>query len=147
MKIKIHILLLTCLFFFSCAQENKKSVHIENQKISSKWIGSFKFTINETDKDWRAHQEIQLKITEDSIAYSASGFQIYDLFRLSSVEKNGKLFLHFSEALENTENSTLKETKDFGFISLDNGKYIWNSPYLNTRFSERGPELYVLKKN
>lgn len=113
----------------------------------SNWYGKYSLTLNENSEDWRNIHEIKLSISENSITYSAEGFQLYEFYKLSSKENNNNLQLDFSEALDNTENEMhLKKTKDFGVIFFDGKKYKWLCPYINENFSEGKEKTYILKK-
>lgn len=115
--------------------------HIDNE-----FLGTYKLTINENDLDWKNVKEIKLTISEESVLYIAKGYQLYQNFNLSAVEKNNSLRFTFEKANDNTSSWALEQTKDFGKLVFDGKKYIWNSPYLDISFTDGKKHDYVLIK-
>lgn len=118
----------------------------ELSKFSDKWHGQYFLTLNENSEDWRNIHEIELNISKDSIIYLAKGYQLYQYYLLSAHEKGNSLFLTYNKSLDNTDSWALKNTKDFGIISLQGKRYILSSPYLDINFSSGNTEKYLLKK-
>jgi hypothetical protein len=125
---------------------NKYSDSIEIP-ISNKWYGKYSFVINENSDDWRDIHDISITINKDSITYLAKGFQLYQLYKLSAIEKNNTLKLAFEKSLDNTDSWALKKTKDFGTITFDNKNYNWECPYIDISYNENKKVSYILKKS
>jgi hypothetical protein len=136
----------TALFYeyksYFIKSKNKKDKNFLNQK----WYGTYLFTMNEDSDDWRDLHDISITINKDSLIYSAKGFQLYQLYNLSVVEKNDTLRLTFEKDLNNTNSWALKKTKNFGIITFNNECYKWVCPYIDISFNNGKNSTYILKK-
>ncbi len=117
-----------------------------NKPTKSKWYGKYSVTLNENNDDWKDIHEIELNISKDSITYLAKGFQLYQLYLLSSEEKNTSIKLKYKSSLDNTDSWVLEKTKDFGIISYNGKDYLWESPYLDMNFNKGKKQKYILQK-
>lgn len=122
--------------------KNKKSKILLNQK----WYGKYSFIMNEDSDDWRDLNDISITINKDSLTYSAKGFQLYQLYSLSVIERNNTLRLTFEKDLNNANSLALKKTKNFGIITFDERSYKWVCPYIDINFNNRKNSIYILKK-
>lgn len=152
------VYLVFILLLISCKSPKEKSLEqFKSNKhdnpikkptsISNKWYGKYSFVINEDSDDWRDIHDISITINPDSVTYLAKGFQLYQSYKLSVIEKNDNLKMTFEKALDNTDSWALKKTKDFGTITFDSKNYIWNCPYIDISYNENKKVSYVLKKN
>ncbi|MCP2025883.1 hypothetical protein L1276_001023 [Flavobacterium sp. HSC-32F16] len=136
----------TALFYeyksYFIKSKNKKKEIFLNQK----WYGKYLFTMNENSDDWRDLHDISITIHKDSLTYSAKGFQLYQLYKLSVVERNDTLSLTFEKDLNNADSWALKKTKNFGIITFDNQSYKWVCPYIDINFNNGKHNTYILKK-
>ena len=146
----VYIILHILFLINGKGQEDKKEdrlIYEKHNTISSKWYGNYSLTINEDSEDWRNIHEIKLKIYKDSTIYLAEGFQLYQFYKLSAIEKNNLLQLSFEKALDNTDSWALKKTKNFGELMFDGKKYTWDCPYLNENFNNEKKIIYTLEKS
>ena len=150
------IYLIFILLLVNCKDPKEKSLGQLNRNkysdsieipISNKWYGKYSFVINENSDDWRDIHDISITINKDSVTYLAKGFQLYQLYKLSAIEKNNALKLTFEKSLDNTDSWALKKTKDFGTITFDSKNYVWNCPYIDICYNENKKGSYVLKKS
>ncbi|WP_415325554.1 hypothetical protein [Chryseobacterium sp. MMS23-Vi53] len=113
------------------------------------WKGKYSLILNENSDDWRNIHEISLIISNDSITYSAEGFQLYEYYMLKSSTKDShSLILNYLKALDDTENERhLQKSKDFGAITFDGKNYIWESPYIDLNFNDGKKRKYIIKKS
>ena len=127
--------------------EKKILLKKQHSSLSKDWNGEYNLTLNKDNDDWRNIHEIKLLISDDSVIYSAEGFQLYENYILDYVEKNNSISLGFAKALNNTENKYhLKNTTDFGKIIFDGKNYIWKSPYIDLNFNNGKKQSYKLNK-
>lgn len=127
----------------------KKSPEKDLKKINplEKWEGIYRFTINDTAKDWREEHYVTLKISQDSIIYESEGYQLWEKYLLYVSDKKDSLKFTFREALENTQSVYLDSIKDFGTLRFDGKNYTWKCPYITLSLDDGNFEKeYVLKK-
>lgn len=131
-------------------KEKIKKVNSINENsdftISEKWYGNYFFTINENHKDWRDIQDVSLKITSKEILFHVEGYQIDQNYRLLAKESNEELILSYKNSLDDYQSAVLEKTKDFGTVSFDGNKYIWNSPYLDDSFMDEKKTTFILNR-
>lgn len=48
--------------------------------------------------------------------------------------------------MDDTNSWALEKTKDFGKITIKNGKYLWESPFLNTSYTDNKKIIYTISK-
>lgn len=131
--------------FSDCKNNSLTCEETENQNILNKWVGNYHIDLQGKGDQEGEEYKISLNISKDSIIYSAEGYQLYQRFLLSAVEENSALTLKYKESLDGTNSWALKNTQDFGKIYLRNGKYIWESPFLNISFTNNQKMIYNLK--
>lgn len=125
-----------------CNQNNE--INIKN--ISEKWIGKYRLTLQGKGTKEGNEYNINLLINNDKIIFELDGYQVYQNFILSSTEKNNEIQLKFQESIDDTKSLALEKTKDFGKIIFDGKKIIWESPYLDTSFTDGQKFKYELIK-
>lgn len=116
----------------------------KSKVISSKWYGNYSLNILGQGNREGNEYIIKLSISKDSIIYSVEGYQIYHKFSLAAKESNNNLYLKFLNSQDGTNSWALKKTQDFGKIVIENGKYLWSSPFLNVSFTDNQPMVYQL---
>ncbi|UHO37069.1 hypothetical protein H5J24_15035 [Chryseobacterium capnotolerans] len=126
----------------------ENNLNLQVNSTSKNWYGKYSLSLNEDSEDWRDIHEIILEISKDSVTYKATGFQLYEFYKLEIKErKEAAIHLNFSKALDNTENQVfLEQTKDFGTITFDGSKYFWKCPYIDKSFTDGKKKTYILKK-
>lgn len=145
-EIVISIDELNSMVYNKTSKENNLNLQVNS--TSKNWYGKYSLSLNEDSEDWRDIHEITLEISKDSVTYKATGFQLYEFYKLEIKErKEAAIHLNFSKALDNTENQVfLEQTKDFGTISFDGSKYFWKCPYIDESFTDGKKKTYILKK-
>ncbi|REC60669.1 hypothetical protein DRF65_19695 [Chryseobacterium pennae] len=155
-KCTIPVLISLAIIVFLSCKENTKTFSIPSEDVSSfvtdtlnqnKWIGNYDINLQGKGEREGNEYKINLKISKDSVIYYAEGYQLYQRFLLSAVEENSILTLKYKESLDGTNSWALKNTQDFGKIYLRNGKYFWESPFLNISFTNNQKMIYNLKDN
>lgn len=152
-KYTITVLISLAIVVLLSCKENTKTSLISNEGVSSsvidtlnqnKWIGNYNLDLLGKGDLEGEEYKISLHISKDSVIYYAEGYQLYQRFLLNAVEENSALILKYKESLDGTNSWALKNTQDFGKIYLRNGKYVWESPFLNICFTNNQKMMYNL---
>lgn len=136
--------------FTECSNTNisceDDDIQNEKSSISDKWIGRYELNLigkgNRTGNEY----QIYLDISKDSIAYTAEGYQLYHKFLLTASDNGNELYLKYTKPMDDTNSWALEKTKDFGKITIKNGKYLWESPFLNTSYTDNKKIIYTISK-
>ncbi|MGU3373827.1 hypothetical protein [Chryseobacterium sp. M5A1_1a] len=115
---------------------------VDNDK--NLWKGSYYFDLQGKGEREGNEYKIYLNISKDSVIYYAESYQLYHKFLLKAVENNNSLDLKYQESLDGTNSWALTKTHDFGKLYLKNGKYMWESPFLNISFTNNQKVTYIL---
>ncbi|MFP3831716.1 DUF5991 domain-containing protein [Chryseobacterium sp. SIMBA_028] len=115
-----------------------------NQDTLNKWIGDYHFDLHGKGEREGYEYKINLKISKDSVIYYAEGYQLYQKFLLKVVENNNSLDLQYQESLDGTNSWALAKTHDFGKLYLKDGKYMWESPFLDISYTNNQKVTYLL---
>jgi hypothetical protein len=149
----LYAILIISAVMAGCDQKPKVIVQMparissDTLKLSEKWEGNYRITLNDGSEDWRDEHHISLKIKQDSVIYEAEGYQLWEKFQLSAVESGNSLRLTYKTAFENTESRILDSIHDFGTLTIEENKYVWMAPYINARFeADSIKPRYILKK-
>lgn len=127
---------------FSDQNNNLIREKIRNQ--NNKWIGNYYFDLQGKGEREGNEYKIYLNISKDSVIYYAESYQLYQKFLLKAVENNNSLDLKYQESLDGTNSWALAKTQDFGKLYLKDGKYMWESPFLNISFTNNQKVTYIL---
>jgi hypothetical protein len=155
-KYTIPVLISLAIIVLLSCKENTKTSLVSNEDVSSsvidtlnqnKWIGNYNLDLLGKGDLEGEEYKIGLNISKDSVIYYAEGYQLYQRFLLNPIEENNTLHLQYKQSLDGTKSWALRKTLDFGKIYLKNGKYVWESPFLNTCFTNNQKIIYNLSNN
>ncbi len=124
----------------------RKKNEASASQTNKNWTGDYALSLNDDSEDWRDIHSITIHISKDSVTYLAEGFQLYQYFKLKANVDGKSLSLNYEKSLDNTGSFAPGKTKDFGKITLENGKYLWESPYIDENFGEGTRQKYELQK-
>lgn len=115
-------------------------------KVSSGWLGNYHINLNDKNEDWKVIKSISLSIKEDSVIYEASGYQLYQKYLLTALEKDSLINLSFNKILAGSKSAVLDKTKNFGTFSFKEKDFFWSCPYIELSFNEGKSNSFLLKK-
>lgn len=132
----------SCEDFPSCSTNNESL----NTSLSKKWLGNFQLTLHGKGAPEGNEYNVNLIINKENVIFELEGYQVYQNFILEASEISNGIKLTYKESIDETKSWALEKTKDFGIITYKNGKYFWDSPYLDISYSDGKKFVYELKK-